>query len=132
MEIEFKLPAPRTCAALNELMTDEEIEIRRQSSKLRRRARCRGLNSYIDPFWMRYMLRRDGITIWDIGRGRNDYCLARYGDQGDYTVENARYITVIENIQERKTYTGEWTPERRQAASERLKNRQRDAQGRLV
>jgi len=43
-----------------------------------------------------------GITHDDVGRSSSSYQLARYEDTGDYAVGNCRYITLRENIQERK------------------------------
>jgi NUMOD3 motif-containing protein len=38
----------------------------------------------------------------DRGRGRNQYCMARFGDKGPYAIGNVRIITVLENAGERK------------------------------
>ena len=47
------------------------------------------------------LLDEAGITVDDIGRGSDQYNLARYGDTGPYTIGNCRFITKRENIQER-------------------------------
>ena len=110
--------------ALNELMTDEEKAVYQYAALKSRNAKTYGNVSHLDPFWVRYMLLRDGITIDQVGAASSAYQLARYGDKGDYTVENARFITTRENIQERKVGQGPWTPERRKAASDRMRNHQ--------
>tara|TARA_R110000737_G_C14467415_1_gene466122 strand:+ start:353 stop:883 length:531 start_codon:yes stop_codon:yes gene_type:complete len=43
-----------------------------------------------------------GITYDDVGRSPDSFQLARHGDTGDYEVGNCRYITMRENLQERK------------------------------
>jgi len=43
------------------------------------------------------LLSEAGITMDDIGRGRDKYCLARYEDLGNYEIGNCRFITNYEN-----------------------------------
>lgn len=46
-----------------------------------------------------------GITCASqIGIKRDQYQLSRYKDRGHYTVENCRFITKLENMQERNTH----------------------------
>lgn len=47
------------------------------------------------------LLEDAGITIYDVGQKKGMYQLARYGDTGDYSKDNCRFITVQENINER-------------------------------
>ena len=74
-----------------------------------------------DIHFLLYMAR---ISIKQIGQRSTDYCLARLGDSGGYTRGNCRFITVAENLAERVAKNGEWTPERKRAASERAKKQQ--------
>ena len=48
------------------------------------------------------LLNEAGITPDDIGQHRGDYQLARYGDKGRYEYGNCRFITMEENLRERK------------------------------
>ena len=48
------------------------------------------------------LLQEAGITMDDIGQRADSYHLARYGDTGDYSRGNCRFITARENIAERK------------------------------
>ena len=45
-----------------------------------------------------------GITISDVGRRSHEYQLGRYGDTGEYTVDNCRFITRRENLVEQDHY----------------------------
>ena len=53
---------------------------------------------------IRHLLSEAGITIWDIGSGPQDYCLARDNDLGSYTIGNCRFITNRENHLERLSW----------------------------
>ncbi len=48
------------------------------------------------------LLDRAGIKSSDLGYKGNKYDLARYGDSGDYTFDNCRFITHQENVKERR------------------------------
>ena len=54
------------------------------------------------------LLKEAGITAHDIGQQADDYCLARNGDRGGYTLGNCRFITQYENYNEA---WGNLTPE---------------------
>ena len=41
-----------------------------------------------------------GITIWQVGKRKGQYCLARYKDLGDYAWGNCRFVTKEENLNE--------------------------------
>jgi hypothetical protein len=41
-----------------------------------------------------------GITIWDVGKKKGQYNLARYEDLGDYAWGNCRFVTKEENLNE--------------------------------
>ncbi len=43
------------------------------------------------------LLDRAGITVNDIGQASDKYCLGRYNDEGDYTIDNCRFITSAQN-----------------------------------
>ena len=58
------------------------------------------------------LLKEAGIKSSDLGYNGNNYDLARYGDQGDYTYGNCRFITHKENLDERM-YNGLTEKERR-------------------
>lgn len=49
------------------------------------------------------LLEKAGITYLDVGLGSDAYCLARYNDEGDYSVNNCRFITNRENNKEAET-----------------------------
>lgn len=70
-------------------------------------AEMRGNVCHLD--FQQYMLKvtEAGITNPDqIGRYRGQYVMGRYGDMGEYTVDNCRFITNLENFQERKDNGG--------------------------
>jgi len=68
-----------------------------------KRKNCYKQGIPIDLTWQDIAQLMDdaGITVDDIGKGSADYNLARYGDKGGYTLDNCRFITKRENIQER-------------------------------
>ena len=51
-----------------------------------------------DVYWLLYMA---GITVEQIGKGREDYQLSRFNDSGPYAIGNCRFITMLENQRER-------------------------------
>ena len=59
-------------------------------------------NFYLSPSELISLLDEAGITIDDVGIYKGKYHLARYGDTGDYVIGNCRFITIEENIAERK------------------------------
>lgn len=50
----------------------------------------------------RQLMIESGFKSSDLGFTGNNIVLARYGDNGDYTIDNCRFITQFENIQEKK------------------------------
>ena len=50
---------------------------------------------------IRQLLEEAGITIDDLGHGRDSYCLARYNDLGSYEIGNCRFVTNGENWDEK-------------------------------
>ena len=48
-----------------------------------------------------------GITVNDIGQKSQQYQLARHGDTGHYEMGNCRFITMRENLQEKRVKTTE-------------------------
>ena len=56
----------------------------------------------LSPTELIELLNDAGITAKDIGQALHQYALARYNDTGNYEVGNCRFITVKENIAERK------------------------------
>lgn len=55
-----------------------------------------------------------GISADDVGKESHSYQLARYGDTGPYALGNCRFITLRENIQEKKRQFTIHTPESRE------------------
>ena len=51
-----------------------------------------------DIYWLLYCAR---ISVEQIGKGRDQYQLARFGDTGPYAIGNCRFITKLENLRER-------------------------------
>ena len=66
-------------------------------SHCRRKGHCKFLLSESD---VKQLLDEAGITIYDLGRQAHEYHLGRYGDTGDYTMDNCRFITQRENVTE--------------------------------
>lgn len=50
----------------------------------------------------RQLMVESGFKSSDLGFTGNNIVLARYEDNGDYTIDNCRFITQFENIQEKK------------------------------
>lgn len=48
------------------------------------------------------LMIESGFKSSDLGFTGNNIVLARYEDNGDYTIDNCRFITQFENIQEKK------------------------------
>ena len=89
-----------------------------------------------DIYLLLYMA---GITIGQIGKKSENYCLARLGDSGAYERGNCRFITVAENNAEKTPasgYENKWAPDdpRRDRIREYnlSRNRTRDKLGRFI
>lgn len=50
----------------------------------------------------RQLMIEGGFKSSDLGFTGNNIVLARYGDNGDYTIDNCRFITQLENVREKK------------------------------
>lgn len=48
------------------------------------------------------LMIKGGFKSSDLGFTGNNIVLARYGDNGDYTIDNCRFVTQLENVQEKK------------------------------
>ncbi len=70
----------------------------------RRRSRFRGIPFLLtfDEWWK---IWRDSGHWPDRGTRQNQYCMARFGDKGPYSVNNVRITTVGENCAERNKRT---------------------------
>jgi len=78
-------------------MTREEKAIWKYWSNHQFSAKARGKRVFLTAFDIVHLLEEAGITVWDIGQGEEDYCLARHGDTGPYKIGNCRFITQREN-----------------------------------
>ena len=56
----------------------------------------------LSPLELIGLLSDAGITIYDVGQTTEKYALARNDDSGNYEIGNCRFITVNENIREKK------------------------------
>ena len=65
------------------------------------------------------LLDAAGITIDDVGNKRGQYQLSRYNDIGHYSLGNCRFITMEENLKERKEKR--WSKEMREHMSNKAK-----------
>lgn len=82
-------------------MTKNEISrTRRKWRQKRYTAELRGLQVLLTFDQYCELMQRAGITVDDIGQKADQYCLARYNDEGDYSIDNCRFITIAENNQE--------------------------------
>ena len=85
------------------VVTGEDYKVR--DYVVKKKINCR--HNVIGGSWdmtyddVRDKLKEAGIGIDQVGKA--GYHLARYGDIGDYTVENCRFIHHTENLNERKT-----------------------------
>ena len=68
---------------------------------LRGNARKRGDECLLTESDLDILLSVAGIAMADIGRGSQQYHLARYNDTGNYEMGNCRFITAAENHAER-------------------------------
>jgi hypothetical protein len=81
-----------------EQLYPDELKIKKYTqSKRRNSKRDRGIEFYLTEEDIVNLLDEAGITIWDVGLGKGAYCLGRYGDKGDYTLGNCRFITHQQN-----------------------------------
>jgi hypothetical protein len=74
--------------------------MKRKYNEHKRSAKQRGI-----PFLLTY---DEWLAIWQAsghfderGKRRGNYCMARFGDAGPYSVDNVRIITMVENAAER-------------------------------
>ena len=79
------------------LMDDEERLIYDYHITKRITSKSRKIEYNLDPFWIRYLLRSAGISIKDIGKSAEEYCLGRHNDVGPYEIGNCEFITQREN-----------------------------------
>ena len=84
-----------------------------------------------------FLLYQARITIDQVGKGREQYALARYNDTGPYALGNCRFITVLENIREKDWVNGNQgkyvrTPETIEKYRRRLQCQTRDSKGKFV
>ena len=81
--------------------SDEWKRARRYMLNLRIRAKRRaGRVSELTTEDILMLCEEANITVWDIGPNPDDYCLARYGDAGDYVIGNCRFIKGRDNTNE--------------------------------
>ena len=66
-------------------------------SHCKRKGHCKFLLSESE---VKQLLDEADITIYDLGRQADEYCLGRYGDTGDYVMGNCRFITTRQNLLE--------------------------------
>lgn len=66
----------------------------------RHNAKRRGIDFNLSFDEYSTLLSRAGITVDQIGQKHDQYCLGRFGDVGDYSLHNCRFITVAENNRE--------------------------------
>ena len=101
---------------------------------LRKRANCKatGHEYLLSESDIHLLLYQAGITIDQVGKGREDYALARYNDTGPYALGNCRFITVLENIRENRAGNkGKYarTPEMIETYRKRTKRQNRTSKG---
>jgi hypothetical protein len=65
-------------------------------------AKQQGIPFELSLSQMHLLLFSAGIGVKQIGKSSSDYCLARLGDTGPYALGNCRFITVAENLREKK------------------------------
>ena len=78
----------------------EDIKISQYYSGKRSTSKHRGINFLLTENDIRTLLQEAGISIWQVGRGMDDYVLARKGDTGPYEIGNCRFIRKRDNITE--------------------------------
>jgi hypothetical protein len=83
-----------------DLDDDGKLRMRYNNKKIDAKKNQIGIDMSFDEFCQ--LMVDAGVKSSQLGRGRNDYQLARYGDDGDYVVGNCRFITQLENARERK------------------------------
>ena len=67
-----------------------------------------------------------GIDPEDVGKEANKYQLARHSDEGGYHIGNCRFITMVENLKEKKSQKGKIiSEEQRQKISNTLMGHKR-------
>ena len=81
-------------------MFDDDGKLRRRYSNKRVNAEAEGIGFHLTYEEFVGLLREAGIVSSDLGIDK--YHLARYRDQGDYTVGNCRFIWYTENVAEKK------------------------------
>jgi len=61
----------------------------------------KGRELHLSKSDIQQLLDDAGITIEQVGNKRGCYVLGRYGDTGEYTIDNCRFITQAQNNSER-------------------------------
>lgn len=83
-----------------DLDDDGKLYMRYNNKKIDAKKNQIGINMSFEEFCQ--LMVDAGVKSSQLGRGRDDYQLARYGDSGDYVVGNCRFITQLDNARERK------------------------------
>ena len=113
-------------------VTEEQQKTAAYLKNKKKLAGRRGIECFLTYGNILTLLDEAGITIWQIGRSRDEYHLARHGDTGPYAMGNCRFITALENQAERKytwstetrkTHEDYWTAETRKRHGEMTKKR---------
>jgi hypothetical protein len=75
-------------------------QVYRKYSNKRVNAEKEGIGFHLTFDEFKFLLNEAGITADDLGN--TGYHLARYDDQGDYEIDNCRFIYYLENVREKK------------------------------
>ena len=78
-------------------------DIRAYRNRLWHRANNRGDECLLTAKQIADLLEEAGITIYQLGRSRECYHLARYNDTGNYEWGNCRFLPMVDNIGEQKS-----------------------------
>lgn len=81
---------------------DDDGKLRQKYSNKRVNAKKENIEFNLSFDEYKELMARGGYKSSDLGFTGNNIVLARYGDNGGYTVDNCRFITHIENVRERK------------------------------
>lgn len=85
------------------LLLDDDGKLKRKFANKKYNAKKEGLNCLLSFEEFCELLIEAGLKSSDIGfHSEHKIVLARYGDEGDYTIDNCRFISQKENMLEQK------------------------------
>lgn len=88
-----------------EIELDDDGKLRQRWYNKQMNARKEGLECFLTFDEYCQLVKDAGLVSSNLGFSGDKYVLARFNDQGDYTLDNCRFILQAENAKERDSHT---------------------------